>query len=107
MRDYAKLAKNILEAHKLAKDAIRGMSDGGTCNFDSVQLPCLPRERGSKLLGAVHAAGCSGFCYTGRSRSVLITPPGGQGATRTKAAEVMAKHLQECGHRAWTWYQMD
>lgn len=114
MIDTKQLTIDLIEAREQAGRAIHGMEDSGTCNFDSVFLATgkgkqLTR-RSAKVEAAVKAAGCSCFHkgYGMRRGYVINVGLGGQGATRTKAAETVEKLLRAKG---WTdigmWYQMD
>lgn len=114
MIDTAKLTADIQDATAKAHEAIVGMKDEGTCNFDGV---FLATGEGCQLPGgdpAVEAAIKAGGAITHhkdygiRLGYVISLRVGGQGFTRTKAAEVACEHLREAG---WgdvsMWYQMD
>ena len=114
MIDTAKLTTDIRDAIAKGREAIVGMEDNGTCNFDGVILStgkgCQVGRQNAKVQAAIKAAGAwASFKGSGNSRGYVISlPVGGQGATRTKAAEVACEHLREAG---WSdvsmWYQMD
>ena len=113
MIDTTKLTETLIEGRKLAAQIIEGMEDGGTCNFDAVFLPTgRGRQIGrksDKVVKAVEAAGCTCF-HVGsgyRKGYVVNVGLGGQGSTRTKAAERVRHHLEDAGFEVSMWYQMD
>lgn len=96
--DYEKLKLDYQAARDLAEKAIAGMKDEGTCNFDSVALFGVRKD----------VFGKDAYATTWRGRKCfLITPPGGQAGTRTKAAGVMTDFLKARGWEVVTYYQMD
>ena len=98
-------AKQVRVAYNKASTAIKGMSDIGTSNFDA---PLLLVRKSKALENALRAEGMRFWHSTGwLGNGYVLTPPGGQGATRTRAAEVMTKSLKEAGYDVTVRYQMD
>jgi len=81
------------------------MNDGGTCNMDG---PILVVGRANKKVEETIEAVGIGCWYNSRRKGYVMTlPAGGQGATRTKAAEVARKALEAAGYQTSMWYQVD
>jgi len=82
--------------------------DGGTCNFDSLELT-LPRWNEEKTIAAIEAAGLHGYKSTvWRTVVYVISPPmGGQGNARTRQAEAMRGYMEGIGYSASVYYAMD
>lgn len=103
--DLNKLTADLRNAIIEARKAIEGVDDGGTCNMDS---PILVVSRASKRVEETIEAAGIGCWYNSRRKGYVMTlPAGGQGATRTKAAEVARKSLEAAGYQTDMWYQMD
>jgi len=70
--------------------------------------PILVVGRASKKVEATIEATGIGCWYNSRRQGYVMTlPAGGQGATRTKAAEVASKALEAAGYETSMWYQVD
>lgn len=104
---YLKLVDALKQAAESARP-LADTEDGGTCNFDSLELE-LPRWNEEKTIAAFHAAGLSGFKTTQfRCPVFVISPPiSRQGTARTRQAEKMRDVMKELGWDASVWYQMD
>lgn len=113
MIDLTKFTADIRVAKAQAREAIKGMDDGGTCNFDALFLPTGKGHQigraSPKVEAAIEAAGadCWHKKHGSRKGYVVNLGVGGQGATRTKAMEVVCKALEVAGYETETWYQMD
>ncbi len=105
--DYKKLTEDLIKARLAAEKAAEG-EDGGTANLDTMTIK-LPRAREKKVVEAVKKAGL----YTsGRSEWIgprfFISPPKcGQGNSRNRAVEAMAKVMREAGYDVLVYYKMD
>ena len=101
-----KLTADLKDARKAATEAISGMSDGGTCNFDCPYLYTGGqfKRRSKRVEAAIEAAGLRVFWSKGYH---LMGFPGGQGLTRTAAAKAAAELLSERGWDCSVYYQMD
>jgi hypothetical protein len=91
-----------LAAAKAAADAaVVGIDDNGSCNFDSVLVrvgPNSPFPKKTKLLEEVMtAAGGNWQVVQYRGRGWDFNSPVGQGAKRTKWAEVFERYLKFSG----------
>lgn len=114
MIDTKKLTADLKAAREEARQAIQGMDDGGTCNFDSLFLATgkgqeVPRKS-AKIEAAIEAAGCSCFHkgYGWRRGYVISVGVGGQANTRSKATETVRKALEAKGWKGFSvWYQVD
>lgn len=111
--NISKFITDLIGACGEARKAIENEPDVGTCNFDAVFVPVgkgqqLGRKSG-KFEDALSAAGFTCFFHDGRIRRgyILGIGLGGQGYTRTKAAEVVNQTLQSKGHNTSMWYQVD
>lgn len=116
--DFEKLAKDIAEGLVAARLAAMVGGDGGTCNFDAPQFT-FDRSPSAKVRAqydaAVKAAGLDGFWCSGvfqprsKNRRFVFGPGcGGQGSSRTRAAEAFTEHLERCGWtNVSTYYQAD
>lgn len=102
--DALKLA--LISARAKAIEASRGVNDlHGSCNLDSPVL-YVPRKN-AKVEAAIKAVGLDCWHHPRRKGYVLSIGVGGQGATRTKGAEVFCKCLEEAGYDSGMWYQVD
>lgn len=106
---YAQLRDDLkkgLEAAKIAVEA--NPEDGGTCNFDSPML-LLPRWKESLVQQAAAEAGTHCFAHKMFSEKMYVfsARAGGQGNSRTRAAEAMCDSLKKAGYEAYMYYQMD
>lgn len=106
--DYEKLVKDLSTANQLANDSIKNMDDGGTANLDCVFLR-IPRAREDKVLEAIKKAGlyCSSRTKWIGSGYMIIPTGVGQGNTRYKGVEVMAKVLKDFGWDVSIYYRVD
>ncbi|GED34991.1 hypothetical protein P9G84_22280 [Brevibacillus centrosporus] len=106
--NYDKLVADLNHANKAACQAVSQVDDGGSANRDSVFLR-IPRARERSVLAAIQKAGL--YCRRKShwiGQGYFITPTsGGQGDKRAKAAEVMAKTLNDLGWDTLTFQQMD
>jgi hypothetical protein len=113
MIDTTKLAIDLREAIAKGREAIEGMEDNGTCNFDGIMLStgkdCQVPRKSNRIADAIRQGGGSAHHkgYGIRRGYVISLPVGGQGMTRTKAAEVACDHLRAAGYEVSMWYQMD
>lgn len=105
--DTAKLAVDIAAARVSARAAAQG-EDGGTCNMDSPMLffGGMPRVALRRQIEAVVGSGtwgkllgCPGFIFSPGC--------GGQGNSRNRAAEAIAKELRARGWDCGVYYVMD
>ena len=108
--DTTKLHSDILEALTIAKGIAAKSDDGGTCNFDApaLRFDRMPRAKQREEIEAA-CQPLNGF-WTKRYRtSLFVFGPGcgGQGNSRTRAAEAMVLHLEGKGYEMTTWYQAD
>lgn len=107
MNKYEHLT-DALEKAANAAQPLGFTEDGGTCNFDALELS-LPRWNEEAVMNAVHAAGLTGFKTTVlRCPVFVIDPPvGRQGNARTRQAEKMRDVMKAEGFDASVYYQMD
>lgn len=98
------LIEDMTACREIAKQAISGLSDGGTCNLDSPKL-LGPKSINPAVEKILEEAGFSVF--TDRQGAVINIGVGGQGHTRTKAAETFMKAMRERGYEMSMYYQMD
>ena len=82
--------------------------DGGTCNFDSLELT-LQGYREAETMKAAEQAGLRAFTTKIFKQKVYVVsvPISRQGNARTRQAEAMAKTMQVLGYSASVYYQMD
>ena len=107
MIDTTKLTQVLRDAVAQARIAVADMDEHGTCNLDSPVLYVTHPSHGIEV--ALDRAGCT-YWYSRSSWHrgyVLGIGIGGQGNTRTTAAEVVSKALEEHGFDSGVWYQMD
>ena len=105
---YKKLAEDLAAALAYGLER-KGDDDGGTSNFDAPALS-LPKWEKKKVEAAAKTAGLGCFVWNlwGSKLYVFsIREGGGQGLTRTKAAEAMAECLKGLGYEAMTYCQAD
>lgn len=104
---YEKLAADLRQTAQIAL-TVDLVEDGGTCNFDSLELS-LPRWPAAKVKEAVNAAGLSCFKthVFGAPVYVIGVPVPRQGNAQTRQAERMAQIMHMQGYQASVWYQMD
>lgn len=105
--DYKKLTEDLIKAKQAAEEAAKG-EDGGTANLDTMTIE-LPRARETKVIEAVKQAGLytSGRVEWFGTKYFIRPPRCGQGNSRNRAVEAMAKVMREAGYRVLTYYQMD
>ena len=106
---YAILRDDRRAAAEAAREAMRGLDDGGTCNLDAPAL-ALPRWNKKMVEQAAREAGLSG-CFDwnlyGKRYFVFSTPNVGQARRREEAAETMTTYLTKRGYDAFCYQQMD
>jgi hypothetical protein len=107
MTKYEKLTADLKQAIESAK-AVSNSEDGGSCNYDSLEL-VLPYWNTEKAESAIESAGLHSFTHVrwGARLFIISVPFGGQGNRRTQQAEAMAKSMRDVGYEASVWYQMD
>jgi hypothetical protein len=110
--DLAKLTSDVTAALTIAREVAAKTDDGGTCNFDSptLEFDRMPGPKARKQIEeAVNAAGLSGFWTKIMRCPVFVFGPGcgGQGNSRTAAAEAMRDHLKGNGWDVGMYYQCD
>lgn len=104
--DYNKLTADLIKAKEAAEEAAKG-EDGGTCNYDCLCLR-LSKAREAKVREVLRATGLSGSKNRWYGPCYLINPPScGQGDSRLRAMEAMAKVMKDAGWDAMGYYQMD
>jgi hypothetical protein len=99
-----KLTEDLKACRPLALMAIDGVADGGTCNFDAPTLYGFKLT--PKVLAAIEDAGLGAFEAKNHG-IVLQIRVGGQGNTRTLAAETFQNALKARGYKSSMFYQMD
>lgn len=104
---YLQLVDALRRAAEIAKP-FGNTEDGGTCNFDSLELS-LPGYREAETLKAAEKAGLRAWTTKIFKTKVYVVsvPVGRQGNARTRQAESMKKTMQELGYDASVYYQMD
>lgn len=107
MDKYTQLTEDLKRAREAAAP-LGTTEDGGTCNFDALELE-LPRWNEVKTQAAIKAAGLGGWKSTIYRTPVYIIPPrdGGQANARTRQAEAMRTFMQSRGYDAHVYYAMD
>lgn len=107
MTKYELLTAALVVAKETAKTVSVG-DDGGSCNFDSLELS-LPHFNAQKTLDAINDAGLHGYVVThwGSRLFLVNSPVGRQGSSNTRQAEAMAKVMRDAGYDASVWYQVD
>lgn len=101
---YSLLAMHL----KQAADAARPLADtedGGTCNFDQLEL-IMPGWRAKSVLAAATKAGLQAWEF-GRGVFCFLPPVRRQGDARTRQAEKMRDVMASLGYEATVYYQMD
>ena len=109
MDKYEALSEALKRATAAALEAVaRDPEDGGTCNFDAPAI-ALPRWNEAKVKAAAEAAGtgCYSWKLFGEKLFVFPIRAGGQGNSRTRAAEAAERSLKADGYNATMYYQMD
>jgi hypothetical protein len=104
---YLLLVDALRRAAEIAKP-FGSTEDGGTCNFDSLELT-LPGYREAEILKAAEEAGLRAWATKIFKTKVYVVnvPVSRQGNARTRQAESMKKTMQELGYDASVYYQMD
>jgi len=104
---YARFTDDLKTAVKAAR-FVDLDNDGGTCNFDSLQL-YLPRYQEKRVMESTMAAGLRCFKYIlwGHLSYVFSVPVPRQGNARTRQAEAMCETMRDKGYDASVYYQMD
>lgn len=106
---YERLTEALRRAITAAELAVaENPEDGGTCNFDSPAL-LLPRWNEKRVEEAAKKAGCGCFKWDCCGTGYFVFPirVGGQGNSRTLAAETAKDSLAAEGYHASVYYQMD
>ena len=111
---FAKLTADLKLGHQAALAAAAASDDdGGSCNFDAPMFyfDRMPSPQAqAKYEAAMSAAGISGYFTKRLGGAALVFGPdaGGQGFSRTRAAEAFEKALREQGYdNTSVWYEMD
>lgn len=110
--DLHKFRNDLMESRQAAFEAIEGMEDGGSCNFDRPVIlkgETFPRKNAKVmevfLETRLHAE------WEGSRNAVcgyhIWGLPGGQGATRTVAAEAFRDAMSDRGWRVGMYYRLD
>lgn len=102
--DYDKLERAICNAEKAARE-YANIDDGGTCNFDT---PIIKIDKANKKRLAEmdwRVVPVDGKIWKGWY--FVFIDLHGQGARRTKMAEVAAESLKNEGFDAAVFYEMD
>ena len=104
--DYEKLTEDLIKARLAAEKAAEG-EDGGTANLDTMTIS-LPGARENKIIEAVEKAGlsCSKIDWLG-PRYFIYPTKCGQGNSRYRAVQAMAKVMKEASWDVLVYYQMD
>lgn len=114
--DFAKLSEDLDNALVMARVVAETSDDNGTCNFDAVQFSfdrsptAKVRAAFDKALATVglSAMWCENAFGKGKNRRLVFGPGcGGQGNSRTRAAETMRRELVRHGWAASMYYQAD
>ena len=104
--DYKKLTDDLIKAKIAAEEAAKG-DDGGTANLDTMTIE-LPRAREKKVLEAIQQAGLYGYKGQWLGTRYFISPPTcGQGNSRARAVQAMAKVMKQAGYDVLVYYHMD
>jgi len=114
--DFTKLTADLKAGLLVAKQVAAATHDGGTCNFDAPKFHFdrspSPKVR-AEFEKAATEAGVPGY-WTGdtfgrhQNRRFVFGPGcGGQGHSRTKAAEALKDHLVAAGWDVSMYYQAD
>ena len=105
--DYAKLTNDLIQAKNAAIDAAVG-DDGGSANLDTMTIS-LPRAREKKVLDAIKDAGlyCQGKSEWIGPRYFIQPPAGGQGNSRVRAVDAMAKVMKVAGYDVLVYHRTD
>ena len=109
MSKYEALTEALKRATSAARASVEANpEDGGTCNFDAPAL-VLPRWNEELTKAAARAAGVGCFTWKLYREKLFVFPLriGGQGNSRTRAAEAAAESLKADGYNATMYYQMD
>lgn len=112
--ELQKLTADLRDARVAGAEALKGLKDGGTSNFDCPTMKVgygRSKKRNALLTAAVEAAGFRPSPGYGASRgyTMLHGFPGDnfQGSPRTASAEAVSKLLQERGYVTSVHYAMD
>lgn len=106
---YERLTEALRRAITAAQLAVaESREDGGTCNFDAPAL-LLPGCTEKRVEEAAKKAGCGCFKWNLYGTKYFVFPlrVGGQGNSRTLAAETAKESLAADGYHASVYYQMD
>lgn len=110
--DFKQFTKDLKTARRLAMFVSSETADGGTCNFDSLELPTgngLQFGRRTKRMAqAFNEAGMKLDVreYNGCCR-VYLNVRMGQGQNRTSTVQAVRKYLEACGWKFSIHYAMD
>ncbi|MEQ8461774.1 MAG: hypothetical protein RLO52_34590 [Sandaracinaceae bacterium] len=106
MTDWTKLREDLAAAREAAELAAQG-DDGGSSNFDDVRLFGVRWSK--RAAGVAEEAGLRARRATWLRRACisLELPGTGQGHTRTRAAEALARVLRGRGWDASVFYMAD
>jgi hypothetical protein len=104
---YFQLADDLKIAAEFAR-YVDLDDDGGTSNFDALELT-LSQWDESKVIAAAESAGLRAYQTKDFGVPVFLisTPVSRQGNARTRQAETMRDKMKDLGYDSSVWYQMD
>lgn len=107
---YTQLMKDLTEAVHAAIEAVqKNPNDGGTCNFDCMEIYFGKGWQEASILEAAKLAGTRAY-KTHQWGSVVYhfgNPIGAMGDLNTLQAEAMQKIMKSKGYNAGVFYMMD
>lgn len=106
MTKYEQLERDLKVAVENAKRVAENAEDGGTCNFDSLELR-LPRWNREKVKETAKNAGVGAWFSDYWKAFIISVPVFAQADRRTIQAEEMARTMKELGYSASVYYQID
>lgn len=104
------LALALADAREAARKAVESNpEDGGSCNFDAPFIQVPPRTRRTTVEAAARKAGVNAYPmpYRGSGYWLIGGLAGGQGNSRTRAAEAARQAIKEHDIPCWVHYQVD
>jgi uncharacterized protein YcgL (UPF0745 family) len=104
---YLQFAEDLKVAAEFARHVDLD-NDGGTSNFDALELT-LSQWGESKVIAAAESAGLRAYQTKDFGVPVFVfsTPVSRQGNARTQQAETMRDKMKDLGYDSSVWYQMD
>jgi uncharacterized protein YcgL (UPF0745 family) len=104
---YLQLAEDLKAAAEFARHVDLD-DDGGTSNFDALELT-LSQWDECKVIAAAEAAGLHAYPTKDFGVPVFVfsTPVSRQGNACTRQAEAMRDKMKDMGYDSSVWYQMD